>query len=857
MPSTVRIPLSQYAGGLIQVTAVPPTDLSLTIRSHRLEGHALVVSASGPVENLPDQTACTVTWMVTRKGEPARAVVGGSVPLCVSGTTGSVELRLNVIEAGMFGRGQLSLQLDPDFPAAGQTTVGGVVDFDWPCGVELAGYANTMKVGHVVDLRPHRHAVFSGCTLQVRVTEFDPEGDDADTNDEGGALEQVWEWGPGESEVGQWRVGCTDADGEPISNLCDPGEKGAAELRVEVRVRPPGGVNAAVEVSECTVPRPRLTRLRLLARNDALIRFSWNDPGAALRWLRDQPEDKDMRWFLEGEISGLEPGFRFPLEASLWGHKPLTGRQDVRVMTPLTAPTPSTTNAHGRFEIAMLDLAALREMEQLRPYIGYEYFGVLRLPPGSTGTEDYVPVGQALDYDGASFSPFLDEDFATPVSGQGRRNATAVELGTGVCTNDIGPIRPIRLPHFGTLTFSVRGTMLVASCDVHGPLEYWSEAAPTIMLILEDGSEAPLKTAARPEDPRVVEASIAMTDRRIKGKCIGARIEVGNPEATLDGTHAVGAPGPQEAHIDCRPQLGPVTWKVEVHGEQRVGRLLCGTRFFPTHPGAKKGLRMAVCGYYQGIEGAVPLGVTPRYTIPDSAGGADGRVGASGLLEAHITDAEQVERIEAGRFRVEVWRHFEDGKVYGLEVPRTVTELGEGVRAVPAGKVIFASKVSTQFKANLKLVASQMGIDPNYLMAVMAFETGQKFLPTWYSSSKAVGLIQFKTNAAQTIGTTLGALQKLTAEQQLFEVHKYYEFWMKTLGRVTTLEDIYMVTFCPAGVGKPLDHVLYSAAKDAQDGTKYYWRNSGLDVDGSKTITKYEAAAKVREAYHAGLADLG
>ncbi len=855
MASSITISLSEHAGGVIQVTAVPPTALSLKITSHRMDGHTLVVQASGPVDNLPDQTSCTASWHVSRDDAPTRVVSGGAVPLGVSGSTGKVELRLDVIAAGLLDRGHVSLELTPDFPPYTPCTVGGQVPFDLPCGVEMTGLQSSMMVGHGVQLQPRRHAAFEACTLRLRLSEVDEKGDD-DDEDEGAGWDLAWEWGPGESETRAWRVGCTDDDGDPVLTLPDPGEKGSADLRLSVQLQAADGTTTTVSTERCQVARPRLTRLQLTAHNDAMTRFSWEDPGAALRWLRGQPADKDLRLLVEGTITGIAPGFAFPVEVTLWGRRTLAGRPDVEVMEPLTRPVVGATDESGHVEITAINLATIRAQDQLNRYLGYEYFAVLRLPPAATGTSDHIAVAQGLAYDASTFVPFLDEDFATAIAGTNKQTGkTTKELGTGVCSTDLGAIRPIRLPHFGPLGLSVRGTKLVVSSQLHGVLHFWGEAEPKIVLHVDDGTEIELATAARADDPRAMEGSISMRDKRLVGKCLRASIEVTRDDATLDGVHCVGTPAAMEANYECTPQLGPVQWVVEQQGDVRVGRVLCATRFFPTYPGAEKGLRMQVAGYYEGIEGPVPLGVDLRYAIPD--GRNDGRAGASGLLEAWVTDQEQIERIEAGRAQVEVWRHYDGGKVYDMAVPKARYEFGTGARCLPAGQIIFASKVSATFKANVLLVASQLGFDPNYLMAVMAFETGEKFLPTKYSSSGAVGLIQFTTAGATTVKSTKTALAKLTAEQQLFEVRKYYQYWIDIKGSVTTLEDAYMVVFCPSGVGQSLDHVLYSAAKDAANGTRHYSANSGLDTDGSKTITKLEAAAKVRDKYQAGLADLG
>jgi len=858
MARSVWIPLDGSTGGLIRVIGVPPTALSLSISSHRWDGRTLVVEASGSVRNLPDQTALQVTWSVYANGAPVRTVSGGTVPLRAQGQEGSVQLRLDGLDAQLVGTGRVTITLTPDFPPYAPAELQGSVAFEFPCEVRFEGLADTMAVGHRVRLVPHRHAMWNDCTLRVRLRELD-DGDDDDRlpDDEGHGWDLVWTWDPGEQDARGWRVGCTSAGADPVLSLPDPGERGDAELCLDVELVA-DGATASLHQQRCRVTRPRLTALHLEAHNEALSQLSWSDLDAAIRWLRNQPARRDLRFEVRAHLEGLAPGFAMAVELTLWGRKPIPERPDVQVMEPVTEPVVGRTNEEGWVTVTLVDLSTLRDRDALARLLEYRFFAVLRLPPASTGTDAHVPVAQAIVYDPAAFAPLVDEDFAVAIPASDKRQGQAPEdIGTGVCSSDLGDRRPLRIPHFGPLALFVRGDRLVASCRLHGEQRYWDEAAPAITLVLESGTEVPLPTAARPDEPRAMEAALQMTDARIKGTCISARIEVTQPNATLDGEHAVGPPARAEAGIECLPALGPIHWVVEPHGDGRVGRLLCGTRYFPTHPGATKGLRMQVLGSYRGVEGAVPLGVSVRYAIPDGRAGTDGRAGPSGLLEAIVDDPDDIERIEAGRTRVEVWRHYDNGEVYGMRVPRVHAEFGRGARSLPAGQIIFASKVSPQFKARVLLVADQLGFDPNYLMAVMAFETGEEFLPKRYSSSGAVGLIQFTTAGAETVGSTKSALAKLSAEDQLLEVQRYFEYWIAIKGPVTTLEDAYMVVFCPAGIGRDADAVLYSQAADARNGTQYYAKNAGLDTDGTKTITKYEAAAKVREKYHAGLGDLG
>ncbi len=852
---STKIMLRQHAGGLIQLTAIAPTAVSMSVDAHRMEGRVLVVELAGTVRNLPNETACTVTWIVSGQDTPPRTVVGKPAKLRVQGDQATLEVRLDALHAKLTGRATVTLELTPDFPPYAPSQVGGAVTLDLPCTVSMDGLTDTVAVGQNIQLSPQRHAIWNDCTLQLRISEHD---DDDDSDPDGGlGWDMMFEWGPGESEPKVWRVGCTDDAGDPVLCVPDPGERGEAELRLQLQLQLVAeGSTATLSNARCLVPRPSLSELQLVAHNEALNRLSRKDPGAAVRWARDQPLGKDLRFTVEAQIDGLWSGFAFPVEITLWGRKDLPGQPGVQVMEPVLPPRIGHTDHQGHIELTVLDLSIIQSPTVLAPLLGYEFFAVLRLPLPNTGTQTHVPVGQALDYDASTFVPFLEEDFAaTAVVGPTRVGHTRAELATGVCSTDLGAARPLRMPHFGVLTFAIRGKDLVVACPAHGEATFWTDAAPRITIELEDGTAIALQTAAQQDDLRMFEATIDMTDARLMGQCITATIAVTNDAATVDGQRTPDPVSAVQASLDCSPALGPFSWRVEERGDERIGRLTCQTRYFPTHPGVGKGLQMEVSGYYEGTTYPIPLGIELRYAIPDGKSKTHGRVGASGLLEATVHDPDQIDRIEAGRIQVEAWRPYDEGKVYDMVVPRGRGTIGRGSRRLPDDEIIFANKVSPAFKSRLLLVAEQLKIDPNILMAVMAFETGEKFDPGYYPN-KAVGLIQFTDPGAETVKSTKAALSKLSAEDQLLQVQRYFQYWIDKEGPVTTLEDAYMVVFCPRGIGQPSDYVLYSEANDTAE-KPYYARNRGLDVNKDKTITKVEAAAKVREKFRIGLASLG
>ncbi|MFN3785139.1 MAG: hypothetical protein ACK4R6_14570, partial [Spirosomataceae bacterium] len=158
---------------------------------------------------------------------------------------------------------------------------------------------------------------------------------------------------------------------------------------------------------------------------------------------------------------------------------------------------------------------------------------------------------------------------------------------------------------------------------------------------------------------------------------------------------------------------------------------------------------------------------------------------------------------------------------------------------------IYRDKVSEDFLAKVETICSNLEIDPNYLMACMAFETGETFSPCVKNpGSSATGLIQFMSSTAKSLGTTTDDLCKMSAVEQLDYVSKYFQPYK---GKIKTIADIYMVIFCPKGVGKEMDYTLYPPRQIDYD------RNKGLDKDKDAIITKQEAYNAVKNKLEKGL----
>ena len=160
--------------------------------------------------------------------------------------------------------------------------------------------------------------------------------------------------------------------------------------------------------------------------------------------------------------------------------------------------------------------------------------------------------------------------------------------------------------------------------------------------------------------------------------------------------------------------------------------------------------------------------------------------------------------------------------------------------------------VTPEFKSKVIEISNKLGMDPDDLMAIMAFESG--FDP--FRSNKtsgATGLIQFMDFTAKDLGTTLEELAKMSAVDQLDYVYEYLKDYT---GKMDDIGNAYMAVFMPIGIGKSGDFALgIKGSTDKVGNTTYgavYSQNIGLDTNKDGKITKEEAVSfveKTRDRY--------
>ena len=163
------------------------------------------------------------------------------------------------------------------------------------------------------------------------------------------------------------------------------------------------------------------------------------------------------------------------------------------------------------------------------------------------------------------------------------------------------------------------------------------------------------------------------------------------------------------------------------------------------------------------------------------------------------------------------------------------------------GVLVWGARVDIAFRVRVREMGDNLNLNPDWLMAVMGFETGYTFDPTSSNpGSSATGLIQFLETTARGLGTTTTALRRMTAVQQLDYVEKYFAQYAS---RITNLGDCYMAVLWPVAMGRPDSYVIWT--KVGQFSAEYA-QNAGLDVNRDDQITRGEAVARVNTSLMRG-----
>ena len=152
--------------------------------------------------------------------------------------------------------------------------------------------------------------------------------------------------------------------------------------------------------------------------------------------------------------------------------------------------------------------------------------------------------------------------------------------------------------------------------------------------------------------------------------------------------------------------------------------------------------------------------------------------------------------------------------------------------------LVYENKVPTSYRNDfvkkVREVSTRLGIDPNWLMAIMYWESARSFSPSIQNSIGATGLIQFIPSTARGLGTTTTALKNMSAVDQLDYVEKYFNVYK---GKLNSYVDTYFSVFFPLAIGKPDDWVIQGAGISSNQIAK---QNPAFDVNKDGKVQVWE-----------------
>ncbi|MGY6518281.1 MAG: peptidoglycan-binding protein [Lysobacteraceae bacterium] len=161
------------------------------------------------------------------------------------------------------------------------------------------------------------------------------------------------------------------------------------------------------------------------------------------------------------------------------------------------------------------------------------------------------------------------------------------------------------------------------------------------------------------------------------------------------------------------------------------------------------------------------------------------------------------------------------------------------------------ANVTPAFIAEVEAMAQRLDTRPEYLMAVMSFETGGSFSPSVVNPvSGATGLIQFIGPTARGLGTSTDALARMSPVEQLGWVERYFDQYPGQLG---TLEGVYTSVLSGRATPDPDATLRTPAGREFVRGNIEYTQNAGLDFDNDGRITAGEATQAVAARLYGGV----
>lgn len=135
------------------------------------------------------------------------------------------------------------------------------------------------------------------------------------------------------------------------------------------------------------------------------------------------------------------------------------------------------------------------------------------------------------------------------------------------------------------------------------------------------------------------------------------------------------------------------------------------------------------------------------------------------------------------------------------------------------------------FEQKVRDVAARLGVQPEWLMAVMYSESRFDAAAINLKGSGAVGLIQFMPATAGGMRTNTDKIRNMTHTEQLEYVYDYLNNVRQKYGAFENLTELYLAILFPKALEGDYCYSLY------ERGSQAYKQNAGLDEDKNGRVT--------------------
>lgn len=129
--------------------------------------------------------------------------------------------------------------------------------------------------------------------------------------------------------------------------------------------------------------------------------------------------------------------------------------------------------------------------------------------------------------------------------------------------------------------------------------------------------------------------------------------------------------------------------------------------------------------------------------------------------------------------------------------------------------LLFSSKVSKEFVDKAIIISNKLGIEPDWLMFLIDWESAGSFRASIENSFGCIGLIQFCPDYQGSDFKTIGGVQykmsiikAMTEEDQLDLVYDYLKEVQSYKGKFADYYQLYFAILFPEAKGKPDDYIL-------------------------------------------------